>query len=218
MPARELIGLDRSKAMETICQNHYTRSVPSGKSHYVQFEDAIVVWSIPANKNIAKFVLGWSGNVWELSRLWAPDGHDPNLLTRAISAAVKVIVRLEKPDALVSYADPNAGHRGGVYHAASWIYMGESEESRMYRGRGLAKPQDSLFESASNAITTLARRAFHSGDQGMTKAEIEALGYTELKLPGKSRFVRPISNRARKALTHKLKWAKASGTDSAPKP
>lgn len=87
MIATELIGLDRSKAMETICQNHYTRSVPSGKSHYVQFEDAIVVWTIPANKNIAKFILGWPDNVWELSRLWAPDGHAPNLLTRAISAA-----------------------------------------------------------------------------------------------------------------------------------
>lgn len=121
--ATELIGLDRSKAMEIICQNHYTRSVPSGKSHYIQFEDAIVVWSIPANKNIAKFILGWPGNVWELSRLWAPDGHAPNLLTRAISAAVKVVVRLEKPDALVSYADPNAGHQGGYTgrrHGSTW--------------------------------------------------------------------------------------------------
>jgi hypothetical protein len=202
MPARELIGLDRRRAMEIICQHHYTRSVPSGKSHYVQFEDAIIVWSIPANKNIAKFVLGWPGIVWELSRLWAPDGHAPNLLTRAISAAVKVIVTLEKPDALVSYADPNAGHKGGVYRAASWLYMGSCEESRTYQGAGIAQPQESLFEVAP-ASTSLARRAFHSGKAGMTKAEIEDLGYTELKLPGKERFVRPLSSRAKKALKGK---------------
>lgn len=185
MISRQLLGNDRAEAADIIRRNHYTRSVPSGKSHYVQFGDAIVVWSIPANKNIARFLLGWGGNVWELSRLWAPDGHEPNLLTQAISAAVKLIVKLERPDALVSYADPNAGHKGGVYRAASWIHHGKSEEVRSYRAPGGA---------------TVARRAFHSGRNGLRKAEIEALGYTEEKLPGKERFVRPISKRAARAL------------------
>ena len=81
----------------------------------------------PANKNIANFLLGWPGNVWELARLWAPDGHAKNLLTQAISAAVALICKLESPDALVSYADPNAGHKGGVYRAASWLYSGRSK-------------------------------------------------------------------------------------------
>jgi hypothetical protein len=176
-----LIGHARDLAVDTIRRNHYTRSVPSGKSHYLKFEDAIVVWSIPANNNIAKYVLGWKGNVWELSRLWAPDGHEKNLLTRAISAAVEAIRRLENPDALVSYADPNAGHKGGVYRAASWLYHGKSEEVRTYRG-----PDGN----------TVARRAFHSGKTGMKKADIEAMGYTELKLPGKERFVKPLSRKA----------------------
>lgn len=180
-----LSGERRKAAEDTIRSNHYTHSVPSGKSHYVAFGEAIVVWSIPANKNIAKFVLGWAGRVWELSRLWAPDGHEANLLTQAISAAVGVIRRLEQPDALVSYADPNAGHNGGVYRAASWIYHGKSEEVRTYL--------------APDGQTT-SRRAFHSGNRSMRKAEIEALGYVELKLPGKERFVRPLSRRAVKVL------------------
>jgi len=180
-----LLGDDRDNAAATIKENHYTHSVPSGKSHYVGYGPAIVVWSIPANCNIAKFVLGWKGCVWELSRLWAPDGHEPNLLTMAISAAVRVITRLEKPDALVSYADPNAGHGGGIYKAASWVYHGQSEESRVYRG-----PDGQ----------TVARRAFHSGKRGLRKAEIEALGYEQLKLPGKLRFVRPIGKRSRRAV------------------
>jgi len=184
--AVELAGRDREHAAAVIRAHHYTRSVPSGKSHYLQCGDAIVVWSIPANNNIARFVLGWPGNVWELSRLWAPDGHEKNLLTRAISAAVDAIRRLENPDALVSYADPNAGHKGGVYRAASWIYHGKSEEVRTYRG-----PDGN----------TVARRAFHSGKTGMKKAEIEAMGYTELKLPGKQRFVKPLTREARKALS-----------------
>jgi len=180
-----LTGSAREEAAETIRKYHYTHSVPSGKSHYLSFKNAIIVWSIPANKNIARFVLGWSGNVWELSRLWAPDGHDKNLLTQAISAAVTVLRRIENPDALVSYADPNAGHKGGVYRAASWIHHGKSEEVRTYRG-----PDGRTF----------ARRAFHSGKKGMKKAEIEAIGYEELKLPGKERFVKPLTRKARKIL------------------
>jgi len=83
-------GDDRQLAIDRIVEHHYTHSVPSGKSHYIRFGYiCYVVWSIPANKNIAKFILGWPGNVWELSRLWAPDGHEKNLLTMAISAAVR---------------------------------------------------------------------------------------------------------------------------------
>lgn len=184
MKAELLSGESRDEAIRLIRENHYTRSVPSGKSHYVRFGDAVVVWSIPANKNIAKFVLGWPGKVWELSRLWAPDGHSANLLTQAISHALGVLRNLERPDAVVSYADPNAGHHGGVYRAASWTYSGQSEEVRAYQSL------------ATGAV--IARRAFHSGRNSMTKAEIEALGYIELKLPGKERFVRRLSSRAKK--------------------
>lgn len=185
MKAHILIGQDRVAAAETIKANHYTRSVPSGKSHYVRFGDAIVVWSIPANKNIAKFIMGEPANVWELARLYAPDGHEKNLLTRAISAAIAIIKLVERPDALVSYADPNVGHKGGVYRAASWIYHGQSEESRAYRG---------------SDGQVVSRRAFHSGKRGMRKSEIEALGFKELRLPGKERFVHPLTRRARRHL------------------
>lgn len=180
-----LSGSEISAAKALICSHHYTHSVPSGKSYYLLFGDAIVVWSIPANKNIGKFLLKEPAKVWELSRLWAPNGHEKNLLTQAISAAVKWIIKQEKLDALVSYADPNAGHSGGVYRAASWIEHGRSEETRVYRDRkGL----------------TIARRAFHSGSKSLKKAEIEKLGYKELRLPGKIRFVKPVSRLAKRKL------------------
>lgn len=181
-PALHITGEERKKAESLIREFHYTKSIPSGKSYYVQFRGAVVVWSIPANKNIGPFLLGWPGKVWELARLWAPDGHDKNLLTQAIAGAIRVICKLESPDILVSYADPNAGHRGGVYRAASWIFHGQSEESRAYRG-------------ADGKI--LARRAFHSGKKSLTKSEIEKLGFIQLKLPGKFRFVKPISRHAK---------------------
>ena len=174
----------RAQAIETIRSNHYTKSVPSGKSYYISVGTAIVVWSIPANRNIAKYLLGWNGCVWELSRLYAPDGHKKNLLTRAISLGVQTLRSIEPIDALVSYADPNVGHQGGVYRAASWIYHGQCEKTRMYVKDG----------------KTVARRAFHSGKKCLRKSEIEAMGWREVYQTGKHRYVKPISRRARKVL------------------
>lgn len=37
----------------------------------------------------------------------------------------------------------------------------------------------------------------------MTKAEIEAKGYVQSKLPGKLRFVRPLTAKAKRALSEK---------------
>lgn len=182
--ARVLHGLDRMRAATTIAERHYTKSVPAGESYFVAFDAAIVVWSIPANKNIARFLLPdmEAPKVWELSRLWAPDGHERNLLTRAISAATRVLVKLERPDLVVSYADPNVGHLGGIYRAASWLYHGQSTETRRYERDGQA----------------VARRAFHSGTRALKKADIERHGYREVKADGKHRFVRPLSRAARR--------------------
>ena len=183
-----LTGPARKSAEGTVRANHYTRSVPSGKSHYVAYGDAIVIWSLPANYNAARHFLPGVDEpvVWELTRLWAPDGHQPNLLTQAISAAVGVLkAQVPDIDLVCSYADPNAGHSGFVYKAASWIDAQRSEEVRAWR-------------KADGTGPILPRRAFHSGSRHMNKPEIEALGYVQLKLPGKYRFVRPLSRRARR--------------------
>jgi hypothetical protein len=184
--ARFLFGLDLRRAKTIIAENHYTRSVPSGETVTFEYQDAIVMFSIPANKNISGF-LGFN-LVWELTRLWAPDGHERNLLTKAISAACREF-RQHHPnvEALVSYADPNVGHEGTVYKAASWVFHGQSEENRLYK-------------SPNGAI--VSRRAFHSGSKNMTRDQIIDAGYVEVKAPGKLRFVKPLTPAARR------KWRK----------
>ena len=144
----DLFGsVTRDEMMTAIERNHYSRSVPAGKSHYFDHGDAIVVFSIPANPYIAGWLLGYDpANVWELSRLWAPDGHEKNLLTQAIACSIVRLRAIEEIDALISYADPNVGHHGGIYRAASWVYLGPVEEARYYRD--------------TNG-TVIARRAFH---------------------------------------------------------
>ena len=168
-----------------IIDHHYTHSLPSGACWYFDVLGVVVVFSIPANRNIARF-LGCT-EVWELSRLWAADGHGRNLLTQALKQAISAF-RLIIPgaDALVSYADPNVGHEGYVYRAASWIYLGRSKETRAYVGRdGTVKP----------------RRAFHSGSAAMTKAEIAATGWKQINLLGKHRYAKGLTKKARRSIS-----------------
>lgn len=183
-----LTGNDRKLAEFIIEKNHYAHSIPSGKTHYFCINDAYFAFSIPANKNISTFLVGTPGKVWELARMWACDNHKPNALTQGLSGAVAGLRAVENVDALVSYADPNVGHTGHVYRAASWVYLGQSEEGRYYR--------DGVGQVVS-------RRKFHSGSRSLTKSEILALGYSELKLPGKHRFARGLTRIARRAILQK---------------
>jgi hypothetical protein len=187
-----LHGVWRRKAIATIHANHYLHSVPSGKSHYIGFDGAYVVWSIPPNCNISTFLVGKPNVVWELSRMWAPDGHRKNLLTQAIAFSVKQL-RIAEPQcaAVVSYADPNVGHHGGIYLAASWIQCGTCEETRYY---------------VTATGQTVSRRSFHSGDKRLTTAEVLSRGVQELHRPGKLRFAFPLRPWARKELLRRFSF------------
>lgn len=170
---------------QVICERHYTHSIPSGKSYYFYHDGAIVIFAIPANPHVSRFLTGECNRVWDLARLWAPDGHRHNLLTEAIAVTTRELRRLEPHClALVSYADPDAGHMGGVYRAASWLYLGRTEQ------RAWQTPDGQI----------IPRRKFHSGNSHINKAEIEALGYVEVRRAGKYRFVRGLTKRMRRRL------------------
>jgi hypothetical protein len=136
-------------------RNHYLRSVPTRPVLYFEYDSAIVCFAVPANRNISTWLLGKPNAVLELARLWAPDGHRSNLLTEALAAAIASL-RKRRPDceALISYADPAAGHSGGVYRAASWVALGQVDDCRAFRDR------------ATGRVAT--RRSFHSGPKSLS--------------------------------------------------
>lgn len=139
------------------------------------------MFSIPANKNLATYLFAGRVEVRELARLWAPDGHRDNLLTEAVAASLRSLREVVGCEAVVSFADPNHGHHGGIYQAASWIYTGQSEETRVYRtadGR------------------TLSRRSFHSGAKSLVP------DITPIRLKGKYRYVRCLTRTSRRLLAH----------------
>jgi hypothetical protein len=180
---------DRSLA-DQLRQNHYLRSVPTRPVLYFEHDGAVVCFAVPANKNVSTWLLGKPNAVLELARLWAPDGHRPNLLTEALAAAISEL-RRQQPEceALISYADPNSGHIGGVYRAASWVALGQADETRYYKDPN-GRP--------------VSRRKFHSGSVSYSRKDaITAAGFSEHKLPPKLRFARPLTRAARRAISER---------------
>lgn len=111
-----------TNAFELLKQNHYLRDRMPRATKLVgaAFETgnpdpiAAVFFGFPAR--------AWPVPVLELTRLVR--NNDAKIsLTQLISFATKQIKQNKQlPQLLISYADPAAGHHGGIYQAASWNF------------------------------------------------------------------------------------------------
>ena len=109
---------------------HYLKSHPPAATHtYGVYEGdsfrGVIIFGMPVARSAhVKFQLE-PNQCRELLRI-ALRGHEQPL-TIALGKAVKLLKK-ESPELelLISYADPDAGHVGTIYQAASWIYVGKS--------------------------------------------------------------------------------------------
>lgn len=109
---------------------HYSKSIPSISLAYNVYNDkeewcGVVCYGRGANNNIAKSYKLGQGEVVELVRV-ALNGKQ-----EMTSKAVAISLRLLKKDApfvklVVSYADTKQGHKGIIYKASNWKFVGES--------------------------------------------------------------------------------------------
>lgn len=130
------------EAAKFACLNwHYSKSVPVGKMVKVgAWEDGkfigVVIFARGANMNMSKtYDLGQDECV-ELVRIALRAHKAP------VSQICGLAIRFMKKQSpgirlIVSYADPEQGHHGGVYQAMNWLYRGESAKAVkvFYKGR-----------------------------------------------------------------------------------
>lgn len=85
------------------------------------------VFALPPRETAKRY----GGITWELARLWVADEMPTNVETYFMARAVRHIQRA-RPEvvALVSYADPSAGHSGVIYRAAGWEPDGRTDQER----------------------------------------------------------------------------------------
>ena len=109
---------------------HYSRILPTGKLvKYGVWENdkfiGVVIYSRGASPHLGTFLELDQTEICELTRVALTKHEAP------VSQIVAETLRLLKKDspklrAVISFADPKEGHKGGIYQAGNWIYTGMS--------------------------------------------------------------------------------------------
>ena len=123
------------EAARFACENwHYSRCLPAGKLVKVgAWEDGkfigVVLFGRGASPTLgAKFALSQETCV-ELVRI-ALRSHKTEV-SRIAAIAMRFLKRSNEGLRLViSFADPDKGHHGGIYQAGNWIYCGRSPATK----------------------------------------------------------------------------------------
>jgi hypothetical protein len=131
----------------------------------------------------------------ELTRFYTLDDLHPNAGTWFLARAVRLLP--EQVQMIVAFSDPSAGHHGGLYRAAGWLYLGTSA----------ATPYE-YTDADGNRIAkqTPWRQAQRDGLRpGETPAEGERRyaaehGWTRVRKLAKHRYVHPRTRYARRRL------------------
>ena len=171
------------EAAKYACENfHYSESIPVGKLVKVgAWENdkfiGVVIFGRGSNHNIGKPYNLEQIECIELVRI---------ALTKHVSTVSKIMmlaIRFLKKQSkgiklIVSYADPEQGHHGGVYQATNWIYVGVSGSSEkcLYKGKWVHKRTvDSMYGNHK--------------------------GFTTKKVCGKYTYLMPLDNDMKQKLT-----------------
>ena len=175
------------KAAKYACENwHYSKCLPVGKVTRVgvwekeRFIGVVLFSRGAAPKLFAKYGLNQE-NGCELTRIALRDHVTP--VSRVMAIALKFLKKTSPGLRLViSFADPEQGHHGGIYQATNWIYVGESSKVPSWvdlRGRKW------------HHRTVCDRAAKISGKHR---------GYKRIMVPGKYKYLMPLDKEMREQI------------------
>lgn len=116
---------------------HYSKSLPTPPLVRIGVWESgefigCVLFSRGANKNLGTpYGLGVT-KVAELARVALADGHHA-----PVSQILGIAIRLLKKHCpglrlIISFADVNQGHHGGIYQASNWVYTGRTSASTVF--------------------------------------------------------------------------------------
>lgn len=136
------LGFVSYDAAKHACLNwHYSKAVPVGKLVKIGVWEndrfiGVILFAYGANNNMAKaYGLNFTECV-ELVRIALTSHVHP--VSKILSIALRLL-KQQSPGLklIVSYADPEQGHHGGIYQATNWIYAGmtKSQVVRFYKNK-----------------------------------------------------------------------------------
>jgi hypothetical protein len=123
------------KAARYAAENwHYSECLPASPTACIgvwEYGDFIgtVTYSKGSNNNLASMFDLDPTEVCELTRVALTDHDHP--VTQIMSISRKILTdQYPRLKVAVSYADPYQGHKGTIYQADNWHYLGRTEPSR----------------------------------------------------------------------------------------
>lgn len=134
------------EAAKFACVNwHYSGCMPAGKVIKIGvWEDSkyigCVLFSRGANNNLGSPYALEQTEICELTRIALTLHSTP--VSRVVALAFRFLVKNSPGLRLVvSYADPEQGHHGGIYQAGGWLYVGRSQAQAevMHKGKVMHK-------------------------------------------------------------------------------
>lgn len=199
-------------AKQYITMHHYSHGCMNCPSPcYALFEGGeiigVLVFATPCSENVrcSVFGEGHENEVIELHRLHILDCTPKNTESWFISKCIKLL-KQDKPrvKAVISFADETAGHKGIIYRASNFYFIGKTSPTTFY-----------VDESG---------RLRHPRQCGtnITKEKALEMGWTPVKRMAKNRYLTFVYNskterkRLIKACQYDLlnsKWCKSCGKE-----
>lgn len=145
-------------------EHHYLHAMPEAAQQcFAAYLDEHLVGGAvftAGSRSAFRFLAGADrGTVVTLARFWLSDAVVANGESRTLSVILRWLKRHTAWKAVVSYADPAAGHRGVIYQATGWLYLGPTGAERYIQladGR-LYHPRSVFTRYGTNSPGHLAR-------------------------------------------------------------
>ena len=126
------------QAAKYACENwHYSKSIPKSKLVKIGVWEndifkGVLIYSYGATPDLVKPYGCTMQEGCELTRIALRDHETP--VSRILSISF-IFLKKHCPNLkmIVSFADPNQGHYGGIYQATNWIYSGKSSGCFFYK-------------------------------------------------------------------------------------
>lgn len=173
------------EAAKYACEKwHYSKSVPVPPLVKIGAWEAgkfigVIIFSRGASSNLMKPYSLKQDEGCELTRVALTNHKTP--VSRIIKMAL-LFLKKNSPDLrlVVSFADPQYGHHGGIYQAGNWVYAGDTNPSKEYWCNGKRLHSRQISSKGWNI------------QQGNVRKTHKPSECNIIETPGKHRYLLPL--------------------------
>ena len=202
--------IDKKTAKRMIVVNHYSHKFSScryaigifykSENPHPFFKDmseeklvGCMTYGYPVGRSVMRSIFKdedilQTKNILELTRLFIHDDYGKNIESYSIAQSFKWLKKYDEDvKVLISYADPDRLHLGGIYKATNWMYQGAGLNLMPNHSISLTNPYEWIHSRTVSATW---------GSHNVEKLKA-AIGHTfwRRKEPEKHRYIYFIGNR-----------------------